>query len=47
MGRPFVVLTFEFVDLCYDSNETSLIEVLHSTKGGGGGRISGLNVKEM
>ena len=31
MGRPFVVLTFEFVDLCYHSNETSLVEVLHST----------------
>ena len=31
MGRPFVVLIFEFVDLCYHSNETSLVEVLHST----------------
>ena len=49
MGRPFVVLTFEFVDLCYHSNETSLVEVLHSTVkavntdsegvGGGGGVV--------
>ena len=31
MGRPFVLLTFEFVDLCYHSNESSLVEVLHST----------------